>query len=339
MLRSPRDSSDARYSPHHVLCLGLRRVPPVIHLLHGFWNRRFVMKRVRNCMVCLTVSALLGGCGGHAGVTKTTTVPAAQRPVALEATREQLLECYDALARNLQSLDGTFELKPFAGSAYSGVISEYHDVKAFILASRPYNIRMIGQVPIAGTTVFDMASDGHEFEVWLPTKSQFLTGPVALNRVSSKPIENLRPQHLVDALLWPEIHKEEITLFEEFNDETGRYYVLTVLRGGYQPEILRKIWYNRSDLRFVRLQAYGPKGLLLSDARYADWQAPDNASSTLPEYPRSIGINRPRDEYRLDLTASKVIVNEPITADHFQLQAPTGAEVVHLTNTPEGKQP
>lgn len=336
-MRSPRDGANARYSLHHVLCL--RRVSLVIHLLHGFWNRRFVMKRVRNCMVCLTVSALVCGCGGHGGVTKTTTVPAAQRPVALEADREQLLERYNTLARNLQSLDGIFELKPFAGSAYSGVISEYHDVRAFVLASRPYNIRMIGQVPIAGTTVFDMASDGHEFEVWLPTKSQFLTGPVALNRVSSKPIENLRPQHLVDALLWPEIHKEEITLFEEFNDETGRYYVLTVLRGGYQPEILRKIWYGRANLSFVRLQAYGPKGLLLSDVRYADWQAPDNASTTLPEYPRSIGIDRPRDEYRLELTASKVTVNEPITADHFQLQAPTGAEVVHLTNTPESKQP
>ncbi|MGB7435891.1 MAG: hypothetical protein WBR26_09365 [Candidatus Acidiferrum sp.] len=297
------------------------------------------MNRVRNCMVCLTLSAITCGCGGHPGVTKTTTVPPSARPVALEATREQLLDRYNSMARGLQSIDATADLKPFAGSAYTGVISEYHDVKAFVLASRPYNIRMIGQAPIVGTTVFDMASDGHDFEVSLPTKNQFLEGPVSLNRISAKPIENLRPQHLVEALLWPEVHKEEVTLMEEFNDETGRYYVVTVLRGGYEPEILRKIWFDRSDLHFGRLQTYGPKGVLLSDVRYADWQAPDNASTTVGAYPLSIHIDRPHDEYKLDLAVSKISVNVGLTPDRFQLQAPQGAEVVHLTNTPEGKQP
>jgi len=39
---------------------------------------------------------------------------------------------------------------------------------------------------------------------------------VALERQSSKPIENLRPQHLVDAVLWPEVRKEELVLIEEY---------------------------------------------------------------------------------------------------------------------------
>jgi len=290
-------------------------------------------------MVFLAVSAVACGCGGRAGVTKTTQVPPANRPVALEASQEQLLDSYNNLARNLQSLDATVEIKPFAGSAYTGVISEYHEVKAFILASRPYNIRMIGQVPIVGTTVFDMASDGHNFEVSVPTKNSFLVGPVTLNRPSAKPIENLRPQHLVEALLWPEVRKEEVTLFEEFNDEVARYYVITVLRGGYHSEILRKIWFNRADLRFVRLQTYGPKGVLLSDVRYSDWAPVNNPSSTFAEYPHTVRVDRPHDEYRLDLTLTKMTVNEPVTPDHFQLQPPEGAEVVHLTDLPEDKKP
>ena len=87
-----------------------------------------------------------------------------------------------------------------------------------------------------------------------------------------KPIENLRPQHLVDALLWPEIRKEEAVLFEEFNDEAARYYVLTVLARRLQNGNLAK------DLVRSRRSArrappdYGPKGALLSDVRYADWQ-------------------------------------------------------------------
>jgi outer membrane lipoprotein-sorting protein len=283
-------------------------------------------------MVCLMVSALAWGCGGRGGVTKTTTVPPATRPVAQESTHEQILDRYNALSQSLQSLNATAQLKPSAGSAYTGVISEYHEVKAFVLASRPYNIRLIGQVPIAGTTVFDMASDGHDFEVSIPSKNQFLIGPVSLKRTNSKPIENLRPQHLVDALLWPEVRKEEITLFEEFNDENARYYVLTVLRGGYQTEILHRIWFDRADLHLARIQSYGAKGVLLSDVRYDNWQTPDNPSG-LAAYPVAIRIDRPHDEYRLDLGITKMSVNQAIAGDRFQLQPPQGANVVQLTDT------
>jgi hypothetical protein len=289
-------------------------------------------------MLCLTLSALACGCG-RGGVRKTTNVPPASRPVALEATQEQLLDRYNSLARNLQSLNATAELKPSAGSAYNGVISDYHEVKAFVLASRPYYIRMIGQVPIVGKTVFDMASDGRDFEVSIPSKNKFLVGPVSLNRSSAKPIENLRPQHLVDALLWPEIRKEEVTLPEEFNDDFARYYILTVLRGGYRSEILRKIWFDRADLHLVRLESYGPKGALLADVRYSNWQPPEATTNALAEYPRAIRIDRPHDEYRLDLTFLKVSLNETLTPDHFQLQPPEGVEVVSLTDTTEEKKP
>jgi len=297
------------------------------------------MKFAWNCTVWLTLSALACGCGGEKGVVKTKNVPAPSRPVALEATPEQLLERYNAFARGLQSVDAAVELKPVAGSAYSGVISEYHEVKAFLLASRPYNIRMIGQVPVIGKTVFDMASDGRDFEVSIPPKNKFLVGPVTLNRTSAKPIENLRPQHLIEAVLWPEVRKEEETLPEESNDDSGRYYVLNVLRGGYQKEILRKVWFDRSDLHVVRLQSYGAKGALLSDVRYANWQPLQTPASGVSEYPLSIRIDRPRDEYRLDMTVTKVTVNESLAADRFDLQAPAGAEVVHLGDAAGDKKP
>jgi outer membrane lipoprotein-sorting protein len=228
-------------------------------------------------------------------------------------------------------------LKPTAGTKYSGVIDEYHEVKAFLLASRPYNIRMIGQVPVVGKTVFDMVSDGQTFEVSIPPKNKFLVGQVAMERQSSKPIENLRPQHLLDALLWPEVRKEEVVLIEESNDENARYYVLTVLRGGYKSEILRKIWFDRADLRMVRLGTYGPKGVLLSDVRYANWQ-PVSAGSA-EEYPMSIRIERPHDEYHLDLAISKIALNEALDAERFKLEAPAGVEVVHVGENSEEKRP
>lgn len=293
------------------------------------------MKRIWKCMILGTVSA--AACGCPRAVTKSTKVPVTERPMAREASEEDLLDRYNALARGLKSMEATLELKATAGTKYSGVIDEYHEVKAFLLASRPYNVRMIGQVPVVGKTVFDMVSDGQTFEVSIPPKNKFLVGQVALERQNSKPIENLRPQHLVDAVLWPEVRKEEVVLIEEYDDENARYYVLTVLRGGYKSEILRRIWFDRADLHMVRLQSYGPKGALLSDVRYANWQ-PVSAGSA-GEYPMSIRIERPRDEYRLDLTISKIALNGTLEADHFKLEAPAGAEVVHVGENSEEKRP
>lgn len=243
------------------------------------------------------------------------------------------------MAEGVKTLNATVQLKLTAGSQYSGVIQEYHEVKAFLLAKRPEEIRMIGQAPVIGTTVFDMASDGKTFEVWIPSKNKFLTGPVALERQSEKPVENLRPQHLLDALLWPPIRKEEAVLFEEYNDESGRYYVLTLLRGGYQMEILRKIWFDRSNLQVSRLEDFAPKGVLLSDVHFSDWQplAPvqGNAAATPPngsvdQFPRAIRIDRPKDDYHLDLQVTKVSLNEDLPTDRFALEQPAGAETVRV---------
>ncbi|HXO63056.1 MAG TPA: hypothetical protein VN850_14685, partial [Candidatus Acidoferrales bacterium] len=107
-----------------------------------------------------TLALILAGCGGQVSVVKNT--PAAEKPVVKDATREELLEKFNSTAGSINSLNATVELKPIAGSKYSGIIEEYHEVKAFLLAERPANIRVIGQAPVIGTTVFDMASDSQE---------------------------------------------------------------------------------------------------------------------------------------------------------------------------------
>ena len=298
------------------------------------------IEAVCKLVLVAAVVSLVWAC--NTKVKQTTVVPPAARPVVKDATQEELLERYNSFARNLKSVNATVELKPTAGTKYSGVIDEYHEVKAFLLASRPWNIRMIGQVPVVGKTVFDMASEGKNFEVSIPPKNKFLTGPVTLERTSSKPIENLRPQHLLEALLWPEIRKEEPVLMEEFNDETARCYVLTVLRGGYKTEILRKIWFDRADLHVVRMESFGPKGTLLADVRYADWEPVDavnGAPASANEFPRKIRMERPHDEYTLEMAVTKVSLNEPMEASRFHLDPPEGAEMVTLGDGPgESKQ-
>src|SRR6266513_1085819 len=297
------------------------------------------MRRVKTCLVLATLAANSCGCGSRNGIKAHTELTPSQRSVAKDATREELFEAYNLIARSTKTLNATVELKPTAGSKYSGLIDEYHEVKAFILAVRPAEIRVIGQAPVIGTTVFDMASDGETFRVSIPPKKKFLVGPVAVERSSSKPIENLRPQHLLDALLWPEIRKEESVTLREYNEENARYYILTVLRGGYQVEVLREVWFDRSELQVSRMLTFGPKGVLLSDVRLGDWQPSDAATSSTAAalFPRAIRIERPHDDYKLDLRVTKVIMNEQIPAERFKLEQPAGAELVPVGKAPESK--
>jgi outer membrane lipoprotein-sorting protein len=338
---------------------GLTRFFVVAKLLLLSTRRaNYPMNSILKCTILLTLSAIACGCGGGSrGVNKTISLPQAVRPVVRDATQEELLGRYNSYARSVKSVDAVVELKATSGTKYSGVIEEYHEVKAFLLAARPWNIRVIGQVPVVGKTVFDMASDAQTFEVYIPAKNQFLVGSVAVGRASNKPIENLRPQHLIEALLWSDVRKEEAVLFEEYNDDAARYYILTVLRGGYQSEILRKIWFDRSDLHIARLQGYGPKGLLLSDIRYSDWQpispapAAGASSASVPvqtttsnngasnAFPRTIRIDRPHDEYRLDLAVDKVSLNDAIDPTRFKLDPPQGAEIAHVDDAGEAKKP
>ncbi|HXC87244.1 MAG TPA: hypothetical protein VNU23_05615 [Candidatus Cybelea sp.] len=301
------------------------------------------MRRGLACMIGATVAAISYSCGG--AVSAKRNLPAEQIVVVKDATKEELLEKYNGVARGVKSVNATVELKPVAGSRYSGVIEEYHEVKAFLLAERPAYIRMIGQAPVIGKTVFDMTGDAESFRVSIPSKNKFLVGAVSLERTSSKPIENLRPQHLLEALLWTEIRKEEEVLPEEFNDERARYYVLTVLRGGYQKEISRKIWFNRADLEVARLQEFGRKGALLSDVRYSDWepltgdQQQTAAASGITFFPRVIQIDRPHDDYRLDLEVTKLTLNEDIPVERFKLEQPAGSELVRVGEDAPEKKP
>lgn len=305
-----------------------------------------MIRRVQACLLMATLSSISCGCAGGKVVTNHTVV--AQRPVAQDATREELIDRYNRVARNTKTLNATLELKPTAGSRYSGVIDEYHEVKAFLLVARPAQIRLIGQAPVIGTTVFDMVSDGQTFRVFIPSKHKFLVGTVAVEKYSSKPIENLRPQHLLDALLWPEIRKEESTTLREFNDENARYYILTVLRGGYQLEVLRETWFDRADLHVARIETFGPRGLLMSDVHLADWLPVENTSTQnaqavssegVTSFPRAIRLERPHDDYKLDLQVTKISLNEEIPPERFNLEQPPESELVRVSDATEGKQP
>jgi len=267
--------------------------------------------------------------------------------VQMEASEDQLLANYNEQARAVRTLQATVDLFPSTGSTYSGVIENYHDVPGFILAKRPAMVRVIGQAPVVATNIFDMVSDGEMFRIFIPSKNTFLVGATSVARASKKPIENLRPQHVVEALFWPELPAGGNVLFEQFDGDLNRYYILTLVRqmDGGRLEIARKVWFDRADLRVSRVQLYGAAGRLDSDIEYSDWQplgaAPTGGAPALKQasYAHSIHIWRPQDDYKLEIQILKLTVNEEILTDRFELAQPAGTDLVRVGEEQAGKQP
>jgi len=276
-----------------------------------------------------------------------TVVKPSQAPVALQsASRDELIQRYNQQANDITSLNASVTMQLTAGSAYTGTIEQYHEITGFILAQKPASIRVIGQIPLVGKNIFDMESDGSTFRIFVPSKNQFIVGPASLERPSEKPIENLRPQHLIDAMFWQPIPARVPVLFEEATEDNKGYYVLIVARpaSSAEPakttaaandawEIDRKIWVDRKDLNFTRIETYDSDGKAISDIRYTGWEMFGTA-----KYARQIALSRPVNDYQIQIGITKLTVNEPITADRFELNQPEGTELVQVgENTKESR--
>jgi len=283
----------------------------------------------RRTRLVLTWFLLAASACGVKAVKKTTVVPpAAIQAPAKEATAGELVGRLNAREEKIQTLTATVDFEPTAGSNYSGVIKEYHDVKGFILLKKPSFIRAIGQAPVVRTNIFDMVSDGKTFWLNIPPKHKFVTGPNSLTRPTRNPLENMRPQHILDALLIPPIEpNRERFSYEEAEEENHKYYVLTAFAPAKTDELFpkRKVWLDRSDLEVVRLQLYGERGSYVEDVQYSGYQDFEGV-----HYPSQLRISRPIDDYGMTLTIQKATFNQEITADKFQLKKPPNAEEVDL---------
>jgi outer membrane lipoprotein-sorting protein len=250
----------------------------------------------------------------------------------MNASASELIADINSQSSAVRSITATVDLAPTAGSIYSGVIKQYPDVRGFILVERPDLIRMQGQAPIVRTDIIDMASDGKKFQVFIPSKQKFIVGSTAESRAPKNSLENLRPQHISDALLLQSVDSaKDRTFMEEAEEGQKRFYVVDVLGAceNGQVYLKRKVWFDRSNLAIARVQLYGAQGTYLEDIHYSFYENFGGVS-----YPRRIEIVRPTEDYSLSLTIESATFNQEIPEAKFVLQPPATAQVVVLKTPP-----
>jgi len=255
--------------------------------------------------------------------------PAELPPPAQDATLADLVSKINSQGEAIHTLTATVDLEPTAGSVYSGIIREYHDVRGFILVDRPSTIRIFGLAPVVMTKVFDMVSNGEDFRLYIPPKQKFIVGKTSFHRPAKNALENLRPQHILQALVVPPIDAEhEKCILEEAEDGAHRYYVVIVVapEAGDALTLRRKVWFDRADLRIARVQFYEMAGTYTEDVRYASYQDFQGI-----QYPAHLDVKRPAEDYELAITLEKCTFNQPIPAEKFELPQPPGTQLVELS--------
>lgn len=254
-----------------------------------------------------------------------------------ESTQQGLIDAINQQAEAIRTLKATVDIDSSAGGMKKGHVTDYKEIRGYVLAKKPDALHMIGLMPFVRTTAFDMVSNGQDFKLWIPPKNKFVMGE---NRVlipnTDQPMENIRPQNIYEALLIRHIDpNSEIAVlengYETLHDSKGHRilqpdYELTVIKKAGDSWILeRKIIFDRIELKPHRQFIYSEDGKVATDAKYAEYKDFDGFS-----FPSRIEVYRPEEEYDITLNMLKVEINTPLRDDQFVLEEPAGAQVVHL---------
>ena len=255
------------------------------------------------------------------------------RPVALRtstaqlqtATGKDLIERINAEATEIQTLKATVGITVSVGGSKLGKITEYQEIRGYILARKPSSLRMIGLFPILESHVFDMVSSGQEFKL-------FIVGDNEEARPSIEPLGNLRPQVIYDALLLQAVDlQSELAVLEASEGEVIDHrtqkvtlqpdYSLNIIKqNGHQWYLSRKVVFDRTDLRPHQQLFYDEHGSIVTDVHYDEYREFKRVF-----FPTNIQIWRPQEEYSIKLVVTKLTINGPIMDDQFVLQLPSGA--------------
>ena len=231
----------------------------------------------------------------------------------------------------VSSFNATVDMTPAIGSAEKNKITEYKDVRAYILFRKPSDIRIIGLYPVVRGKAFDMVSNGEEFKLYIPSKDRFIVGKNAIATPSANKIENLRPQHFWEALLVrPPADPAKVAL-ENFTDEDNAFYILDEIGEGASGQTIMKrtLWFNRLNLSLSRQIVFNEAGNIESDTRYDQWRYFD----AVP-FPKHIEINRPQDEYGVVIDVVKMEMNKGLADERFALSQPEGTTLQVLGAEP-----
>ncbi len=241
----------------------------------------------------------------------------------------------------LSTLNATVEMRATVIKSQQGESSEYPSIRGIILLRKPDMLRVYGRIPVVGTRLLDMTSDGKTFTLWIPSKDEAIEGPAGEPQErSANQLENMRPGFFYDSMvirgLAPGDEYFVTSDTDTVEDAAKKHlyivqeYLLNIVHrkeGSSELSAVRVIHFHRDDLLPYQQDLYDAEGTLRTQVyygRYADFGD--------TKYPSTITIKRPVEGLQLTLTVDKVSEGQPLPDADFDFKAsmPADTKILHL---------
>jgi len=296
------------------------------------------IRRLRHALsATLLLPLLLTGCSF---LSTTRKLPVPKAPTITQTVPpEQLVVQLNQRWSALQSLTAKVDIQASVLKTKEGLAKDYTTFRGIILIRKPEMLRVYGQVPVIGTRMFDMVSDGKDFSLYIPSRNKVIKGPNTLSKKSASQVENMRPGFFFDAMvvrgLDPDNYYSVTADTETVEDAAKKHlylvpeYVLSITRHtseSHRDIPVRVITFTRDDLMPYQQDIYDNEGNLETQVTYGQYRDFDAT-----KFPSTITIKRPLEEYQIVLTIESVKENQSLPDDQFQIKnIPDGTQVQNL---------
>lgn len=283
----------------------------------------------------LSSALLLSGCSYLVPSKRKLPVPKAPA-IVHTLTPQELVAQLNKRWENLQALTATVEVYATEYKTQQGEAKNYPGARASIVISRPEMLRVRGTY--FGVMAFDLASNGENFSLEIPSKNVVIKGSNTAKGTSPNTWENLRPGFFFNAMVvrgvQPDEHYFVTSDTETVEDPTKKHlfsvpeYILNVNRvDPHSPNEtpVRVVTFHRDDLLPYEQDIYNQQGELETQVVYQDYRAFNSV-----QYPSTVTITSPINGFKLVMMVESVHENMKLPADEFQLQLPPGMKVQQL---------
>lgn len=284
-------------------------------------------------LISLSLPLCLAGCN----ILPTTRhLPVPKAPTNVQSvTPENIVKQLNQRWEALNTLTATVEIQATELKNAEGIEKDFPSCRGYIIIGKPNLLRVAGTY--FGVKAFDMASDGKNFTLVMPTKNMVIRGTNTVTEKSSNQLENLRPDFFLDAIVVRGLAPDEEFMVsgdsETVEDTAKKHlyiepeYILSIMRpkSGNEKQPVRVITFHRDDMLPYDQDIYDSAGNLATQVVYSNY-----AEFAGGRYPSRVVIRRPQEGIQLVLTVIAVHENVKLPADEFQVQIPSGAKVQTL---------
>jgi outer membrane lipoprotein-sorting protein len=286
------------------------------------------------CSAGLILPFLLSGCSYFIPTKRHLPVPKAPA-IVQTATPDQLVEQLNQRWSALNTLTAKVEIYATETKTGEGIAQDFPSCGGVIIMRKPKMLRVRGTY--FGLMIFDMASDGNQFTLVIPSKNLAIKGSNTVTDKSATAWENLRPDFFLDAIgvrgLDPDDEYMVSTDTETVPDAANKHlysepeYTLSVMRRKNSHENLpiRTVTFHRDDMLPYDQYVYNSEGVLETQIFYSNY-----TTFSAGKYPSKVTIKRPQEGIQLVMSFEEVHENVNAPDSQFDVKIPDGATIKTL---------